>query len=430
MSRTARLTILLFLSCLLIYSLTSRADLQVSDEAAVMATAMALANQGNLAIDHMQSLESVVDIGRRGSAGHLYTKYFPGNIISAALLYRLAARPNDVAYVWHGFELAPSNSGARLALQLNALFGAIAVAALFRLLARDYSLRTAIVAALLFGLATDWWYQSRGFFSEVGAGTFIILGLWCARSDKPRWSSMFLAVSLLFRPLNILAFPIWLYAAARARRITVGMVLPFLVVGLGLLAYNQIRFSAPLDFGYEQEQFSTSLFTGLFGVLFSPGRSIFVYSPLLILALPGTVWLYRTDRAQALTVLATIGLYILAIALWHSWEGGWAWGSRLLTPIVPLVVVLVAPVIERSWSSPGIAFAVAGLAILGVGVQVSALLRDPMNILVDYVMTGKISYEATLYSIDRSWLVLQIRSLSQWNPCAIDAHALRLLLCR
>src|SRR5205807_8731269 len=102
-----------------------------------------------------------------GPDGHLYTKYFPGNIFGVALIYKLTAQPNDQPYVW-ARELASSATGASWALRVNALWGAIGMTSLLFLLKRYFDWRTAIATVLLIGICSDWWYQSRGLFSEVG----------------------------------------------------------------------------------------------------------------------------------------------------------------------------------------------------------------------------------------------------------------------
>ncbi len=430
MSKNTRTALILFLSFLLLYGLTARSTMQVSDEAAVFATSMSLVNRGTLAIDQLKDLQAEVNVGQLSADGHLYTKYYPGNVLGAALLYQLTARPNDQPFIWHQVFMSASDTGARLALKLNALLGALAIAGLFLVLSQDYPLRTALVTAVLFGIGSDWWYQARGFFSEIGAGTFLILSLYFAHRRRPYISSAMFAISLLFRPLNLLAAPVWLYAVWRSGRKALASALIVALAGLLLAAYNQIRFGSPFDFGYGGESFSTPFFTGLYGILLSPGRSLFLYSPVLVLAIPGAVLLRRTDRPLFYTCLSTILIYIVSVALWHAWDGGWSWGSRLLTPIVPLLGVLIAPVIDRLWANRSLALLVGLLAFIGISIQLIALARDPMVVLLNGVFSGTVSYDEFLYSPTRNWLVLQAHSLSTWRPCDIDAYHLRLLLCR
>ncbi len=429
MTSTVRVALILFILFALLYGVTARSHLQVSDEAAVFATAISLVTDGDLAIDELQWLQDTNNIGHTAPDGHLYAKYFPGNILGAAIIYRIAEQPGDQPYLWNHKVMAGSNNAARMALKLNAVLGALAVTGLFLLLSRDYSLRTALITAVLLGACSDWWYQSRGFFSEVGAGAFLILGLVYAASNKPYLSNTALAVSLLFRPLNVLALPIWLYAVWRVGRKAIWSIVPVLMGGLVLAAYNQLRFGSPFDFGYGREQFNTTILVGLSGILLSPGRSPFIYSPLFVLAIPGALWLSRKDRPLLITCAIIIVAYGVSIALWHDWDGGWSWGSRLLTPVAPLIGMLIAPVVERSRSSRRLAITITALAIVGFSIQVLALASNPLKVMISDVANGSIKYEETLYTFDHSWMALQWRSLSQWQPCDLDAYTLRSLIC-
>ena len=191
------LALLCFIFFLLLYGVTSRSNIQVSDEASVFASSISLKSQNILVIDQLQWLEdtSNITLGQKGRDGHLYSKYFPGNIISASLIYYLAEAENDQPYIWvippnlnadmDGITLASSNTGARLALKANAIFGALAMMILFLLSNHYVNWKTSLVTVLLIGLCSDWWYQSRGFLSEVGAGAFLISALYFSIKDKP-----------------------------------------------------------------------------------------------------------------------------------------------------------------------------------------------------------------------------------------------------
>ena len=415
---------LCFVSFLLFYGITSRGKLQASDEAAVFVTGVSLATRGHLAIDDFEWLQERVNIGRKGPDSHLYTKYFPGNVFSVALVYKLTARSNDQPYVWVT-EVAPSVTGASWAMRINALWGALGMTALLLLLRRYFDWRTAIVTVLLVGICSDWWYQSRGLFSEIGAGAFLIASVCFAVHDKPYGSSLALAISILFRPTNLLAFPIWGWAVWRKGPKALGSAFIIAAGAMILALYNRARFGSPLIFGYGNESFNSSLWQGLHGIFLSPGRSIFIYSPILLLAIPGAWFFHKREKILTILCLLFVIGYGITIAAWHSWDGGLSWGSRLLTPIVPVLGFLIAPSIEFVWRKKWLAPVVLLLAAMGLSIQVLALLRDPTHVLIDRVSTGEVKYEDTIFSVHDSWLALQIRMLPHWQPCDLDSHTLR-----
>jgi hypothetical protein len=120
---------------------------------------------------------------------------------------------------------------------------------------------------------------------------------------------------------------------------------------LGLILWwNWARFGTPFETGYggELQNFDTPLLKGLYGQLFSPGKSLFLYNPVLLLAIAGWpfLWRSRLRRETALVGLAVSVIYILIYSMWHDWQGGGVWGPRFLVPILPLLLLPVAGLIQ------------------------------------------------------------------------------------
>jgi hypothetical protein len=414
-----------FLSFLLFYGITARSHAQVCDEAVMLASGVSLVEDSDLAIDELQWLQNDVDIGLLGRGGQLYSKYFPGNVYVSALIYKLTARQNDQPYMWSGVELAASNTGARLALKLNAVFGALAMTALLLLLIRYFDWRTAIITVLLVGVCSDWQYQSRGFMSEVGAGAFMIVSLCFMAYQRPYYSSLALGLSLLFRPTNLIALPIWGKAVLDKGLKTIWSGFFILVGLLGLALFNWIRFASFLNFGYGTATFKLHLLQGLYGIILSPGRSIFVYSPILTLAIPGAWMLYKKNKSLAVVSSFTVLSHFIVVALWQNWDGGWTWGSRLLTPIVPILGFLIAPMIEYARGKRGDLLVIWILALFGLGVQILALTKDPFITLVENITYNNVDYGESILTLKNSWIALQFRSLQSWHFCDLDAYTLR-----
>jgi hypothetical protein len=304
-----------FVSLLFLYGITSRGKLQASDEAAVFATGISLATTGHLDIDQLKPLQEKVNLGSEGPDGHLYTKYFPGNVFAVALVYKLTARANDQPYIW-STEIVPSITGARWALYLNAFWGALGMTALLFLLRRFFEWPIAIATVIAIGLCSDWWYQSRGLYSEVAAGALLTWSLFFVTSARVYSSSALLALSILFRPTTLLALP---FVGAVVKRKTRPVILCTLIVTPGLFAlavYNYARFGSPFQSGYPPGNLSVPLLTGLAVLFFSPGRSIFVYSPILLLAIPGAWFFFKKEKSLALCCVFFIVAHALIVACW------------------------------------------------------------------------------------------------------------------
>jgi len=422
-----RASLVCFFFFLAVYGITSRGKLQASDEAAVFASGISLATRGHLAIDDFAWLQERVNIGSTGPDGHLYTKYFPGNVFAVALVYKLTARSNDSPYIWVK-EVAPSVTGARWALRLNALWGAVGMTFLLALLRRFCSWPTAITTVLLVGLCSDWWYQSRGLYSEVGGGAFLIASLYFAVSDKPYRSGLALALSILFRPTNLVALPFLGWAVWRKGLKALPSAIAIAIGGILLAAYNWARFGSPLNFGYPEGNLSIPFFTGLHAMFLSPGRSLFVYSPILLLAIPGAWFFSKREPWLTIFCLFIVVSYAAIVASWGPLGWGLSWGMRLMTPTLPVLGFLAAPVVDYAWRNKWGVLAPLALGLAGFAIQIVALLRDPTHVLIDRVQSGDVKFEETIYTVRHSWLALQIEAARNRQPCDLDSYTLRRLL--
>ncbi len=138
---------------------------------------------------------------------------------------------------------------------------------------------------------------------------------------------------------------------------------------LGL--FNYVRFGNPLDIGHVAYslQFNTPLWEGLYGLLASPGKSLFLFSPLLLLwpfALPAFL---RRHPAEALLSLAVSGSILVLHATYFMWYGGTSWGPRFLVPLVPFFLVGTVPALRWLWSHGSGRIALGLLIAASVAVQ-------------------------------------------------------------
>ena len=80
---------------------------------------------------------------------------------------------------------------------------------------------------------------------------------------------------------------------------------PVLVTGLLLMAYNLARFGSPFDTGYHfdsGEGFTTPIWQGFWGLLFSPYRSVFLHTPLFIASAIAFVPFVRRHRSEGIVI--------------------------------------------------------------------------------------------------------------------------------
>ncbi len=96
---------------------------------------------------------------------------------------------------------------------------------------------------------------------------------------------------------------------------------------------------------------STPFHEGVLGALFKPEKSIFLFDPLLVLALVLIALLWKrlaTEvRAYAVTSLLLLVGYICFYARYTYWAGDFAWGDRYVSTAVEMVVLLAMPLLIR-----------------------------------------------------------------------------------
>ncbi len=151
--------------------------------------------------------------------------------------------------------------------------------------------------------------------------------------------------------------------------------------GLGLalaLVYNWFRFGSPFALGSAllERQFHFPLFgnplVGLATLLLSPGKSIFLYSPPIILGLLGFRRLRRHVPSLGLTLLAASVILVLFLSNIAFVGGDWCWGPRYLVPLLPLWA-LAFPFVTVQRFRRSLVAAIVGA---GLAVQLAALAVD------------------------------------------------------
>ncbi len=110
----------------------------------------------------------------------------------------------------------------------------------------------------------------------------------------------------------------------------------FFVVAL----YNFYRFGNVFETGYgDKVKFNVQILEGLYGLLFSSGKSVFVYSPILIIAIILFPKFLKKHKAEGILFISIFIISLLFYSKWNSWQGGFCWGPRFLLPAIPFLVI-------------------------------------------------------------------------------------------
>ncbi len=210
-------------------------------------------------------------------------------------------------------------------------------------------------------------------WSELGAAPWsaaILQGIACGAALACRsTAALFVAAFLLW---TLLRSPRRAALIALAAALTFA---PWLLLHLSIYGH-------PL--GPSGPQTSADLWTTpaahLVDVLFSPGRGLLIYTPWL-----GLVALLPFMRGRpplpgwSLFLLALLAAHILLVSSWGMWWGGHCYGPRLLSEIVPLAALAIAPAVAGLWRHAAGRTALAALAALSLALHLPPLYADAMR---------------------------------------------------
>ena len=236
-------------------------------------------------------------------------------------------------------------------------------------------------------------YVATG-FSEPSVALAIALGLLGVQTNRPVLTGAASGLALLMRVdsaflvVPVLAVATWV-AGGRSWQAALRFGLALLPAVIVTAAYDTLRYGAPWRTGYFFATFNHPLVAGLYGLLLSPAAGLFVYVPLLPIALVGLFLAMRRLPLLASTALVLLAVRVLVYAVWFAWSAYWAWGPRYLVPAMPVLAVGLIEVCRR-WSglrsglraAIALFFAVSGVVqVVGAAVgyehaaMFSALLR-------------------------------------------------------
>jgi hypothetical protein len=321
--------------------------------------------------------------------GHYYADKAPGLSLVAVPIYALIR-----AIYLHGATYlsalgAPAGSPGivyvryLLAVTLAAIPTGL-IAALLVWMARRMGVgaRWSIALGLIYGLGTIARPFATVFFSHQFAAllvfaAFVLLFRVRRGEMDERWTVLagfLLGYAIVTENPTVIALGVLgvyiLTTTGRGRRLVGWLALGVAPAALIYLAYNTFAFGNSLALGYDHlagpDVFKEGQAQGIFGVTtprleaiwqttFGPYRGIFLLSPVLLLAIPGIILLYRRSgwRAESL-VCAAIGCgFFLFNWSYFAWDGGYSMGPRHVLVAVPFLIVplaeLVRPESARAW---------------------------------------------------------------------------------
>ena len=248
------------------------------------------------------------------------------------------------------------------------LFAALSVAFVY-LAARELARRqgsgeaAALATAAVYALATPTWaIASQGLWGHGPAQLGLAVSLWAfLRSGTARWG-MILAglaagVMVASRPSTGLVAAALAGFAVLSRGRAGLLFAGVLGAVVAAVAAHNLAIFGSVQGGYAElhrthaehhgvaSAWGASFGAGLAGVLVSPSRGLFIYSPVLLFPAVGLLaWLVRRRGGLLACAAVAVAVGIGTIAQFSVWWGGHSFGPRLLADVLPAMVLGVVPV--------------------------------------------------------------------------------------
>lgn len=339
-----------------------------------------IVREGDLDLDEFQWLHW--PLGRRlpyyihEHNGHLYS----GTTVATSLLIAPFYIVPDM--LLRRLDISYDDVRARLIIvameRLSAAFlVALSAALLYVVLRRLAPAAWAVVLTLTYALGTNTWVtSSQGLWSHTFSELALVILSMIFLSPHVSRSGVVLAgmtaaVAVTNRPQTLIFAAL---AAAfvweRHRRDFVAFVAAPAAVAIVLATYNLRLFHGLAGGYFGFDHFSTSLISGVAGLLLSPNRGLFVFAPITLFAFVGAVSVWQRYHLPWLRYLsAGVAAHLVLYGKFDNWWAGYAYGPRYMTDLSPVLCILLVPGLIplcRGWWMRTLA---GTLILYGIGVQ-------------------------------------------------------------
>jgi hypothetical protein len=307
------------------------------------------------------------------SGGHLVSAYPPGPAILALPFYLLPVLgrvPPQSKLLTDVEKLAA------------AVLTALSVALIYGAIRRLEGQKAALTLSLIYAFGTSSLSISSQALWQHGPSQLLLVAslyLLVKGMGQHEWVAVLgfpLGLAVLCRPTDLLiagSLAGYVLHAHRTRFMT--FALSALPPALFMAIYNLRYFGSVTRIGYDQgflsgQGWATPFVEGLSGILVSPSRGLFVYSPVLLLSLVGMALAWRHGEPLLLKYVSAAVILVIALySKWQTWWGGWAYGPRLLADLTPLLTLLLIPAFRRLQDSPLLKRGFYMLAVVSIAIH-------------------------------------------------------------
>ena len=352
-------------------------------------------------------------------------------------------------YVWWRNSINPDFTF--MELFYGPLFSALSVTVFYLILRSfNFTQKNSILVTFLFGLSTIVWAYSQTTLNVVPQLLFVLLSyLFFKRFQKSQsakdviFTSASLGFTFLIRPdgiLIIIILSIFTFLLIKQSKSKLNYIWYMIPVSSFVFLFDYIEFirkgsfliarSAEKSFNHLQlvvSDVKTSVIVesqvvapvliyspleAFFGLLFSPGVGLFIFSPILFLSLFTFTDFYKNHKKETFLFIGVIGTFLLyySFIMTNTWHGLVGWSARYLILLIPFLLIPLAATLEKRTNKIFLSI-ILFLGSLGVLFNLVWLVQDVSW----FVWAGMGESKYGLYSLPSLGWSFRISPLVLWT---------------
>lgn len=306
---------------------------------------------------------------RISAHGQIISKYYCGTALAQLPFFLMA---HSISYLCH-FEMDGYSKWYPIFISIGALIylfiGLIYLNRIMDIYSIEELYKCIVLLTSVFGTHLFYYTVGEPGMSHIYSFTFVTMFIYYAilyfRSYNKQLTiilASLLGVITLIRPINGLivftlpflaghfnVFKTGLYLILKETKHIIFMVVLFIAILSIQFLYYKLAIGHVLVYSYGSEGFNF-LAPHMIDILFSYKKGLFLYTPIFLLSLIGTFYLWRTSKYEFFTISSFLILIIYIFSSWWMWYYGGSFSSRVFVEYIALFMILLAIALNKMQS--------------------------------------------------------------------------------
>ncbi len=204
--------------------------------------------------------------------------------------------------------------------------------------------------------------NSQGLWQHGTSQLLLCVAFYYFLKDKIFATALALGLAVIGRPTNLLSYVVFGLYILMTDKISMNSKLKKAVVyGLGglipiifELTVNKLIFGNADNPGYLEQMtgWRANWIEGFTGLWLSPSKGILTNSPIFIFIFytfyeKFTNFFKKRETDFYFPLMCIVLIHIAVMGKWYSWYGGYSWGYRMASDVIPFLVILLIPFFEK-----------------------------------------------------------------------------------